>query len=48
MVSSKMKRAKFINNAINFLRLNKLDGIDLDWEYPGNNLDREYPSNNLN
>ena len=35
MVSSKLKRATFINNVINFLRLNKMDGIDLDWEYPG-------------
>ena len=34
MVSSKLKTATFINHVINFLRLNKLDGIDLDWEYP--------------
>ncbi|EFR03916.1 killer toxin alpha/beta [Nannizzia gypsea CBS 118893] len=28
-------RAKFIQNIVNFINANNLDGIDIDWEYPG-------------
>jgi len=28
-------RAKFINSAVSFIEENNLDGIDIDWEYPG-------------
>ena len=35
MVSSKAYRTRFIDLAINFAYKNEFDGIDLDWEYPG-------------
>nr|AIT18906.1 chitinase [Hirsutella thompsonii] len=28
-------RSKFIDNIVDFIRTNDLDGVDLDWEYPG-------------
>ncbi|KAI9148911.1 Killer toxin subunits alpha/beta [Paramyrothecium foliicola] len=28
-------RATFVNNLVNFVKEHNLDGIDLDWEYPG-------------
>lgn len=28
-------RATFVKNLISFMNEHKLDGIDLDWEYPG-------------
>ncbi|KAI8871018.1 chitinase [Ramicandelaber brevisporus] len=35
VVASKDLRTKFIDNVVNFLDLHFLDGVDLDWEYPG-------------
>lgn len=35
MVASKAYRTRFIDLAINFAYRNDFDGIDLDWEYPG-------------
>ncbi|XP_028035978.1 mucin-5AC [Bombyx mandarina] len=34
MVASKERRKEFVRNAIKFLRQNRFDGLDLDWEYP--------------
>ncbi|RUS79055.1 hypothetical protein EGW08_013181 [Elysia chlorotica] len=34
MVSSQAGRAQFIKHAIKYLRSNRFDGLDLDWEYP--------------
>ncbi|MBZ9630503.1 glycoside hydrolase family 18 protein [Salegentibacter sp. LM13S] len=34
-VATKTGREKFANSGISFLQKHKIDGIDLDWEYPG-------------
>ena len=35
MVATNQTRASFIDHAVEFLKTNKFDGLDLDWEYPG-------------
>lgn len=35
MCLTNQSREKFIRSAVRFIRENKLDGIDIDWEYPG-------------
>lgn len=37
MVAKPESRAAFIKSAISFLRNHKFDGLNLDWDYPGNN-----------
>ena len=36
MVSTIETRRQFVTTSIQFLKENKFDGLDLDWEYPAN------------
>ncbi|NOY59343.1 MAG: T9SS type A sorting domain-containing protein [Calditrichaeota bacterium] len=40
MVADSGKRAKFIDNLVNFIRSNNYDGADFDWEFPNSVNDR--------
>ncbi|KAI8872812.1 hypothetical protein GQ42DRAFT_161024 [Ramicandelaber brevisporus] len=35
LVASPNARANFISNVVTYIKNNNLDGVDLDWEYPG-------------
>ncbi len=35
MALTRESRRKFIDSAVSFIEANNLDGIDIDWEYPG-------------
>ena len=37
IAESPVARAKFVKNIVDFAKLNKLDGVDMDWEYPRDN-----------
>eukprot|EP00090_Calanus_glacialis_P026959 TRINITY_DN4239_c0_g1_i1.p1 TRINITY_DN4239_c0_g1~~TRINITY_DN4239_c0_g1_i1.p1 ORF type:complete len:707 (-),score=115.83 TRINITY_DN4239_c0_g1_i1:41-1879(-) len=45
MAESQVNRAKFIKSLIHFIKYFGLDGVDLDWEYPGYDMLPEVPSN---
>jgi GH18 family chitinase len=34
MANNPTTRAKFVKNAVEFVRTHGFDGFDLDWEYP--------------
>jgi GH18 family chitinase len=36
-------RDKFVNNILAFVNKNNLDGVDINWEYPGSNIGRTPP-----
>ena len=38
MVNSDASRANFVTTTVAFLKKNKFDGLDLDWEYPCKNF----------
>jgi chitinase len=38
--STDAKRTAFANSVVKYIRDNKLDGVDVDWEYPQNNTDK--------
>ena len=35
MVTNDTSRGQFVSQAVQFLISNNFDGLDLDWEYPG-------------
>ncbi len=51
MALTPQSRAVFINSAVEFLKRHNLDGLDLDWEYPGlpgnNNIHRPEDKQNF-
>lgn len=43
MVQEPFRRSMFIESAVNFLRDNDFDGLDLHWVYPGKAFVLRYP-----
>ncbi|ELP85315.1 chitotriosidase-1 precursor, putative [Entamoeba invadens IP1] len=48
MAATSVSRKRFIKSAIQFARKYNMDGIDIDWEYPGNELQGGHPTDFLN
>ena len=45
MAETAENREKFIKSAIHFIRYFGLDGLDVDWEFPGFDMLPEVPTN---
>jgi chitinase len=42
MSTTSQSRQGFVDSVVNFLIKHKFDGLDIDWEYPGNVFDQSY------
>ena len=41
MINNDQSRAEFVKNTVAFLKKHKFDGLDLAWEYPGEELSED-------
>jgi chitinase len=47
MAGDDAKRRNFVVKTVEFLKKNKFDGLDLDWEYPANRDTEDRPDDKL-